>query len=127
MSLISHQIDELRATQRVLRDHGYDTAVKQIGEAIDTIEHQKAIIVAQNFSNGWIPVEESCPDSDRAVLITYYFIGDNRERMTIARYKDCYFKPGTKDWFSAVNDHLWHGVAAWRELPEPYRDPRLGG
>lgn len=129
MSLISKQIDELRA---YAKDRNGELA-KLINDAADTIEELSAKLHASNmerssqyYNNGWIPCSERLPEKPFRCLLTIHTdCGDYVEG----------------DWVCPVA-HVWNGktwnngnghpielecfeeIIAWMPLPEPYKKSR---
>ena len=116
MSLISKQIDELRA---YAKDRKGELA-KPINDAADTIEMLSAKLHAsqmerssQYYHGGWIPVSEKAhPTKEGKYLVT-----DDAGGMATVDIDDfMYCDDGSGMWLCSQN------VTAWMPLPEPYRE-----
>ena len=86
-------------------------------------------IICNHLNDGWISVEESLPEDDVDVLITYTDI--NNEQYTdiaITAYGYAYLggnKLDFKEWRSSFEYFRSnYKVIAWRPMPEPYRPER---
>ena len=111
MSLISKQIDELRA---YAADRKGELA-KLITDAADTIE----MLSAKQPEQRWIPCSERLPDDDTLMLVNYI---DNRpEAMDIwigwHEMENVWYIDG-----EAHSKEDGNEVIAWMPLPEPYRE-----
>ena len=123
MSMISKQIDDLRA---YAKDRKGELA-KLVSDAADTIEMLSAKLSAANtersaryYHGGWIPCSERLPKYNTPVLLALKQIGKERtivigERRT--RKSGWYFVD-----IAAYDPE--HKVIAWMPLPEPYREER---
>ena len=114
MSLISKQIDELRA---YAKDRKCELA-KMINDAADTIEVLSAKLHASNmerssqyYNNGWIPCNEMLPDEYGEYLVTKRTFGWNCEE----------YVSNDIAYFDNDGFHKADTVIAWKPLPEPYK------
>ena len=75
--------------------------------------------VSAESVQGWIPVSDRLPDSDRPVLVTIQWTDFDRE-VTVGEYWDNPAKaaPESEKGWGTYGDH----VTAWREMPEPYKE-----
>ena len=117
MSLITKQIDELRA---YAKDRKGELA-KLINDAADTIEQLSAKLHAsqmerssQYYHGGWIPCSERLPEESGRYLISV--LDGVGRRTTVAPYQ-----PRYKAWTMTGRMAYWK-VIAWMPLPEPYRE-----
>ena len=117
MSLISKQIDELRA---YAKDRKGGLA-KLINDAADTIEMLSAKLHAsqmerssQYYHGGWIPCSERLPEESGRHIITTY---DGVSRRTTTAV----FQKRLGGWCLSGRMAYWH-VVAWMPLPEPYKE-----
>ena len=120
MSMISKQIDDLRA---YAKDRKGELA-KLVSDAADTIEMLSAKL-SMRFPSAqpeqqWIPCSERLPKYNTPVLLALKQIGKERtivigERRT--RKSGWYFVD-----IAAYDPE--HKVIAWMPLPEPYREER---
>ena len=111
MSMISKQIDDLRA---YAKDRKGELA-KLINDAAFTIE----LLSAKQPEQRWIPCSERLPEHGGRYLISV-LDGINR-RTTVAQYL-----PRCKAW--AMNGRMaYWKVIAWMPLPEPYREEEQDG
>ncbi len=129
MSLISKQIDELRA---YAKDRKGELA-KLINDAADTIEELSAKLHASNmerssqyYNDGWIPCSERLPEKYGQYLVTFIpSAGTLWTRVLIARYSDLMgiAKPNFHIGNVGKNDfaNITEQVTAWMPLPEPYK------
>ena len=111
MSLISKQIDELRAYAKERKGE----LAKMITDAADTIEELSTKLSASNmerssqyYHGGWIPCSERLPEKSSTYLATV----DYGEYGKASGQR--FFYGGCLGW----NDDA---VVAWMPLPEPYR------
>ena len=114
MSLISKQIDELRA---YAKDSNGELA-KLINDAADTIEVLSAKLYASNmerssqyYNDGWIPCSKRLPDDGRVVL----WCNEHGSVFTSA----ITVRVG-KSW-AIGKKHRLSEIVAWMPLPEPYK------
>ena len=120
MSLISKQIDELRA---YAKDRKGELA-KLINDAADTIEVLSAKLHASNmdrssqyYNDGWIPCSERLPEEYGNYLITTY--DEDVDIGTIDPKKKNVWSACDADGFYWLKE-----VIAWMSLPEPYKKSR---
>ena len=115
MSLISKQIEELRA---YAADRKGELA-KMVGDAADTIESLSEKLSAANlerssqyYNGGWIPVTERLPDEYQNYIVT-----DERQQSAY----EYYYNPENE----FTKKHGWRcsgrKIVAWMPLPEPYK------
>lgn len=114
MSLISKQIDELRA---YAKDNNGELA-KLINDAADTIEELSAKLSAANmamssqyYNDGWIPCNEMLPDEYGEYLVTKRTFGWNCEE----------YVSNDIAYFDNDGFHKADMVIAYMPLPEPYK------
>ena len=120
MSLISKQIDELRA---YAKDRKSELA-KLINDAADTIEELSDKLHAANmerssqyYNDGWIPCSERLPEEYGNYLITTY--DEDVDIGTIDPKKKNVWSACDADGFYWLKE-----VIAWMSLPEPYKKSR---
>lgn len=129
MSLISKQIDKLRA---YAKDRKGELA-KLINDAADTIEILSAKLHASNmerssqyYNDGWIPCSERLPEKYGQYLVTFIpSAGTLWTYVLIARYSDLMgiAKPSFHIGNVGKNDfaNITEQVTAWMPLPDPYK------
>ena len=117
MSLISKQIDELRA---YAKDSNGELA-KLINDAAYTIEVLSAKLHASNmerssqyYNDGWISCNEMLPDEYGEYLVTKRTFGWNCEE----------YVSNDIAYFDNDGFHKADTVIAWMPLPEPHRAER---
>lgn len=144
MSMISKQIDDLRA---YAKDRKGELA-KLVSDAADTIEMLSAKLSAANmersaryYHGGWIPCSEQLPEDIRPVIVTW----KNTDPASYYQYivgkhftgTACY-KNGQWYWYSSTTEDMLAEYGrydseefdeaieciAWMPLPEPYRGGR---
>lgn len=115
MSLISKQIDELRA---YAKDNNGELA-KLINDAADTIEQLSAKLHAANmdrssqyYNDGWISCNEMLPDEYGEYLVTKRTFGWNCEE----------YVSNDIAYFDNGGFHKADTVIAWKPLPELYKE-----
>lgn len=124
MSLISKQIDELRAYAKDCNGE----LTKLISDAADTIEVLSAKLHASNmerssqyYNDGWVSCSERLPHTYGIYIVTRR-ISDGFECRNIT--DACYFD-GLNTWYddTRVNFERKYltDVLAWIKLPEPYK------
>ena len=118
MSLISKQIDELRA---YAKDSNGELA-KLINDAADTIEVLSAKLHAANmerssqyYNDGWIPCSEKSPEEYGEYLVTKYTFVWNCEEWKCEKYVSNDIAYFDNDGF-----HKADTVIAWMPLPKKY-------
>ena len=121
MSMISKQIDDLRA---YAKDRKGELA-KLVSDAADTIETLSAKLSAANmerseryYHGDWIPCSERLPEEDQEVLATTNW-GD----VTYAwRYDN-------NKWFihEGNTNATTDDILAWMPMPEPYKGGEQNG
>ena len=111
---ISMKIEELSAIAGGML---YEYIIKKIRENLDLFVLNSS--KKSEHSNGWIPVEERLPESDKYIMLSF----SNFSIPAIGRYEEDSeggaFYIGDED-ASCVNEGLF--VNAWQSLPEPYRE-----
>ena len=126
MSLISKQIDDLRA---YAKDRKGELA-KLVSDAADTIETLSAKLSAANmerssqyYHGGWIPIDERTPEVDEDGYSEYVLLSfANASIPCIGQYRtyegEGYFYDGDDE-----KPLFVYGlrVNAWRPMPESYR------
>lgn len=129
MSLISKQIDELRA---YAKDRKGELA-KLINDAADIIEELSAKLHASNmerssqyYNDGWIPCSERLPEKYGQYLVTFIpSAGTLWTYVLIACYSDLMgiAKPSFHIGNIGKNDfaNITEQVTAWMPLPDPYK------
>ena len=124
MSLISKQIEELRA---YAKDRKGELA-KLINDAADTIEMLSAKLHAsqmerssQYYYDGWIPVDDRSPNTNGIYLVTRR-ISDGFTNFNIV---DACFFDGSNIWYddTRINHRRKYleDVIAWMPLPNAYK------
>lgn len=100
MSLISKQIDELRA---YAKDRKGELA-RLINNAADTIEVLSAKLYASNmerssqyYNDGWIPVDDRLPENNDVVLISH------KNGVTKAWWNGRFWTSTTKKYYKTVS------------------------
>lgn len=135
MSMISKQIDDLRA---YAKDRKGELA-KLVSDAADTIEMLSAKLSAANmersaryYHGGWIPCSERLPELNRPLLVTaYHRVYYGHLISESGNYGYPVFRihglgDKNRDW---VQETMSHGpyslgrIDAWRylDIPEPYK------
>ena len=124
MSLISKQIDELRA---YAKDRKGELA-KLITDAADTIEMLSAKLHAsqmerssQYYHGGWIPCQERLPEENGLYLVT---VNTPNRQVRIYEYAPWEMSEERKYWINDCDNHSHvfnNFVKAWMPLPEPAR------
>ena len=122
MSMISKQIDDLRA---YAKDRKGELA-KLVSDAADTIEMLSAKLSAANmersaryYHGGWIPCGERLPEVGKDVMVCYDFKG-HRSVLIGVLYGDEKFH-GYDDEYLTPEGRKYRKAVAWMPLPEPWR------
>ncbi len=108
-------IKRLEEQKSGLTDWAEDNAFEiGIENAIEIVKQE-----AEEYNNGWIPVEQQLPETDDYILLSF----ENFTVADIGRYEvdkdgNGAFYPGDED-KSYVSFGLF--VNAWKLLPKPYR------
>ena len=126
MSMISEQLDELRA---VGEGYWQNNEIRRIArQAANTIEELSAKLAAANmerstayYNGGWIPCSEDTPK-----IAGWYLAHVQHERKDFITIEKCVWKQiknGRWRWYRIGNGCE---VVAWMPLPEPY-NPNICG
>ena len=87
--------------------------VVDLNDAIEIVNHE-----AEQYNNGWIPVEEELPETDKYILLSF----SNFSIPCVGRYEEDEnggaFYVGDDD-ESCVSQDMF--VNAWMNLPAPYQ------
>lgn len=111
---------EMQTTQCIEHD-GYGTPLqsKLSGEICTLLKVQNIVKqLAEQYNNGWIPVEEEPPETDKYILLSF----SNFSIPCVGRYEEDEnggaFYVGDDD-ETCVSQDLF--VNAWMNLPDPYQ------
>ena len=125
MSMISKQIDDLRA---YAKDRKGELA-KLVSDAADTIEMLSAELSAANMERsarychgGWIPCSERSPEEEEK---SYWVCLDGGGQCQ-CRWTNNMYGLGANKWdkwgWHVMDKPQYSRVIAWMPLPEPYRE-----
>ena len=90
------------------------------GSALDIVNTLLYDLEQDEKENGWIPVDESLPDPDKHILVSFFnFSLPMIGRYTVDDDDGGTFRVGDED-ESFVEHDLY--VNAWMPLPEPYKE-----
>ena len=105
MSLISKQIEELRAYAAVRKGE----LAKIVSDAADTIETLSEKLSRQYYNDGWIPVTERAPEESGWYIVTRISTENGVDRRIDIR------------WYSTFHEWEWdERPIAWMPLPSVY-------
>ena len=95
-------------------NNGYrDTKAISVNKAIEIVKQE-----AEQYNNGWIPVEEELPETDKYILLSF----SNFSIPCVGRYEEDEnggaFYVGDDDETCVSQDMF---VNAWMNLPAPYQ------
>lgn len=128
MSLISKQIEELRA---YAADRKGELA-KIVSDAADTIETLSEKLYAANmerssqyYNNGWIPVTERLPEAEHGINKLVLTTCEEPEDDDLFEERICWLEIllfDGRNWCYLGGERYEHDITAWMPLPEPYKE-----
>ena len=106
-------IEKLESLEKVFIKFNSQNVADGISRAIEIVKNE-----AEQYNNGWIPVEEELPETDKYILLSF----SNFSIPCVGRYEEDEnggaFYVGDDDETCVSQDMF---VNAWMNLPAPYQ------